>query len=334
MTDMTTSFLELSARHQRRAWALVRQLDITGAWRAVGAEAHLVGSLRMGLLMKHRDIDFHVYSSPLRLADSFAAVARLAERPGVEGITFRNLLHTDEACVEWHMDCRDAEGDVWQIDMIHLVRGSRYDGYFERMADRIRAVLTLETRATILYLKNATPDDMKVMGVEDLEIDLGVVRGLDYYTGMVFEAEAPALGAEKQICGGGSYTLSELFGGEKVFSTGFAIGFDRILLALEKEGSSYDPEGIDAYVVPVTEGMRVKAAEVTATLRASGVSADMDIMGRKMAKALKFASSARARYAVIVGEKEMEQDSVTLRDMSTGEQTLVKVAELCGKIKG
>lgn len=166
MTDMTTSFLELSARHQRRAWALVRQLDITGAWRAVGAEAHLVGSLRMGLLMKHRDIDFHVYSSPLRLADSFAAVARLAERPGVEGITFRNLLHTDEACVEWHMDCRDAEGDVWQIDMIHLVRGSRYDGYFERMADRIRAVLTLETRATILYLKNATPDDMKVMGVE------------------------------------------------------------------------------------------------------------------------------------------------------------------------
>ena len=173
---------------------------------------------------------------------------------------------------------------------------------------------------------------LKVMGVEDLEIDLGVVRGLDYYTGMVFEAEAPALGAEKQICGGGSYTLSELFGGEKVFSTGFAIGFDRILLALEKEGSSYDPEGIDAYVVPVTEGMRVKAAEVTATLRASGVSADMDIMGRKMAKALKFASSARARYAVIVGEKEMEQDSVTLRDMSTGEQTLVKVAELCGKI--
>ncbi len=85
---------------------------------------------------------------------------------------------------------------------------------------------------------------LKVMGVEDLEIDLGVVRGLDYYTGMVFEAEAPALGAEKQICGGGSYTLSELFGGEKVFSTGFAIGFDRILLALEKEGSSYDPEGL------------------------------------------------------------------------------------------
>lgn len=174
---------------------------------------------------------------------------------------------------------------------------------------------------------------LDAMGVPAPEIDLGVVRGLDYYTGMVFEAEAPALGAEKQICGGGSYTLSELFGGEKVFSTGFAIGFDRILLALEKEGMTYEPVGIDAYVVSVTDGMRLKAAEVTGMLRSNGISADVDIMGRKMAKALKFASSARARYAVIVGEKEMEQDSVTLRNMATGEQTLVKVSELCDRIR-
>ena len=176
--------------------------------------------------------------------------------------------------------------------------------------------------------------NLDAMGVRDLEIDLGVVRGLDYYTGMVFEAEAPALGAEKQICGGGSYTLSELFGGEKVFSTGFAIGFDRILLALEKEGFQYDYEGLDAYVLSVSDDMRVKASEIAAMLRAEGISADVDIMGRKMAKALKFASSARARYAVIVGAKEMEQGSVTLRDMSTGEQTLVAVGDLCQTIRG
>lgn len=73
-------------------------------------------------------------------------------------------------------------------------------------------------------------------GFTNIEIDLGVVRGLDYYTGVVFEMDAPVLGAEKQICGGGSYSLTELFGGEKVFSTGFGIGFDRTLLALEREG--------------------------------------------------------------------------------------------------
>ncbi len=175
---------------------------------------------------------------------------------------------------------------------------------------------------------------LSAYGVDDVEIDLGVVRGLDYYTGMVFEAEAPALGAEKQICGGGSYTLSELFGGEKVFSTGFAVGFDRILLAAEKEGQAYEPKGIDAYVLSVTDDMRLKSAEIVASLRSAGISADIDIMGRKMAKALKYASAARAKYAVIVGAKEMETGSVTLRDMSSGEQKLVKAEDLPSEIAG
>ncbi|MGE0014701.1 MAG: histidine--tRNA ligase [Candidatus Methanomethylophilaceae archaeon] len=183
------------------------------------------------------------------------------------------------------------------------------------------------------YLKSLV-GILYAMGIEDVEIDLGVVRGLDYYTGMVFEAEAPVLGAEKQICGGGSYTLSELFGGEKVFSTGFAIGFDRILLAMEKEGISYEQMGIDAYVVPVSDDVRIKAAEITAMLRRAGVSCDMDIMGRKMAKALKYASSARARFAIIVGKNELDQDSVTLRDMASGDQAAVPIIQLVRVIQG
>lgn len=127
------------------------------------------------------------------------------------------------------------------------------------------------------------------MGLKEIDIDLGVVRGLDYYTGMVFEAEAPALGAEKQICGGGSYSLSELFGGEKVFSTGFAVGFDRALLALEKEGAGYARMGIDVYVVPASEDARVPCFGIVEQLRGAGISADIDIMGRKMGKALKYA---------------------------------------------
>ena len=108
---------------------------------------------------------------------------------------------------------------------------------------------------------------------------------------MVFEAEAPALGAEKQICGGGSYSLAELFGGEKVFSTGFAIGFDRILLAMEEEGIAYEREGIDAYVIPVSDDVRDDAAEVVTEIRGAGLSADIDIMGRKMGKAMKYADA-------------------------------------------
>ena len=171
------------------------------------------------------------------------------------------------------------------------------------------------------------------MGVDNVEIDLGVVRGLDYYTGMVFEAEAPVLGAEKQICGGGSYTLSELFGGEKVFSTGFAIGFDRILLAMEKEGITYNHRGLDVYVIHASEETKVASFGIAAMLRRAGIRTDVDIMGRKMGKAMKSASDFKARHVVIVGAKEMEENSVTLRDMKTGEQKLVKIPELANAIR-
>ena len=160
------------------------------------------------------------------------------------------------------------------------------------------------------------------------EIDMGVVRGLDYYTGMVFEAEAPALGAEKQICGGGSYSLTELFGGEKTFSTGFAIGFDRILLAMEKEGLECERPKIDVYVIPVSDSTRRQSFSIVSGLRAAGVSADIDLMGRKMAKAMKHASAVGARSVIIVGEKELADDSVTIRDMSTGDQRTVKVKDI------
>ena len=173
---------------------------------------------------------------------------------------------------------------------------------------------------------------LNVMGVRDIEIDLGVVRGLDYYTGMVFEIEAPSLGAEKQICGGGSYTLSQIFGGSEVFSTGYAIGFDRVLLAIEKEGQTFECKGVDAYVLPVTEDMRVKCSEIAAMLRAAGIPTDLDLMGRKMQKAMKYAAGIGARYAIIVGAKEMESESVTVKDMVSGEQQIVPVADLVSKI--
>ena len=183
------------------------------------------------------------------------------------------------------------------------------------------------------YLREVV-DYLDHMGVKDVEIDLGVVRGLDYYTGMVFEAEAPVLGAEKQICGGGSYTLSELFGGEKVFSTGFAVGFDRILLAMEKEGIEYQREGIDAYVVAVSDDVRKDSFSVVSMLRENGISADIDIMGRKLGKAMKSASTVCARYAVIVGANELSRKAVTLRNMETGEQAEVPLDDLVKTIKG
>ena len=120
----------LAAANQQRAQEVIRDSGIESIWRSVGAEPHLVGSLRTGLLITHRDIDFHIYSSPLRVADSFAAMARLAENSRIRRIEYGNLLDTSEECLEWHAWYADADDQLWQIDMIHMPKGSAYDGYF------------------------------------------------------------------------------------------------------------------------------------------------------------------------------------------------------------
>lgn len=211
-----------------------------------------------------------------------------------------------------------------------------------KLFDKIAALA--EIKGEVDLLNNLDPSEateylreifsvLKLHGIEDCQVDVGIVRGLDYYTGMVFEIDAPRLGAEKQVLGGGSYTLSELFGGEPVFSTGFAIGIDRVLLALEKEKPAVEPPILDAYVIPAKEDMRKYAFGIVARLRSQGIRADVDLMRRTMSKNLKYASSTGARYAVIVGEEEMAKRSVTLRDMKSGEQRLVLADELGVAIK-
>lgn len=158
--------LEIAKQNQEEAWKVVEKSGVVKAWESIGAEVNLVGSLKTELLMKHRDIDFHIYSSPLTLSDSYQAMAKLAENPNVRKIESVNLLHTVEECVEWHAFYQEPEGELWQLDMIHIRKGSRYDGYFEKVAERISSVLTDETRQAILQLKYDTPETEKVIGVE------------------------------------------------------------------------------------------------------------------------------------------------------------------------
>lgn len=174
---------------------------------------------------------------------------------------------------------------------------------------------------------------LKAYGVT-FTFDLGVVRGLDYYTGVVFEIDSPNLGAEKQVGGGGAYTLAELFGGEPVAQTGFAIGLDRVVLAAEAEGAAMPEPRLDAYVVPIGEGVRDRAFEVLADLRRAGLRADIDLVGRGPSKNLEHANALRARFAVLLGEKELKGGSVALRDMETGEQREESLETLAAAIRG
>lgn len=163
---MQERLIEIAQINQHRAHEIIQELNLIPLWASINVEAHLVGSLRMGLLMKHLDIDLHLYSDPVSLADDFRIIARLAQNPRVKRIEYANLLDTEEACLEWHLHYEDPLNQMWQIDMIHILKGSRYDGYFEQMADRIVTALIDETRHTILQLKYETPESEKIMGIE------------------------------------------------------------------------------------------------------------------------------------------------------------------------
>lgn len=163
---MTRDLLAISAANQQKARAVIKDCGLYAAWESVGATVNLVGSLRTGLLLHRRDIDVHIYSQPFDIAQSFAAVAKMAEHPRLARVTYANLLQADDACLEWHVWFTDTHGESWRIDMIHLHPGSRYAGYFETVAERIERALTLETRLAILRLKDEIPPEAGVIGIE------------------------------------------------------------------------------------------------------------------------------------------------------------------------
>ena len=173
-------FLKIAERNRQKALAIIDELKITECWQAFGAVANPVGSLRTELLMKNLDIDFHIYSYSFSVTESFGAVALIAENPRIKNISYKNLLDTDEQCIEWHLSYIDNDKNEWKIDLIHILKCSRYEGYFENVADRIKAVMTPEQKLTILSIKNDTPDNVKIKGIE---IYQAVIRdGIRDYT--------------------------------------------------------------------------------------------------------------------------------------------------------
>ena len=149
---------ELARQNQQSAWKVLEDTRIIEAWERIGATVHLVGSLRTGLLAKSRDIDIHIYTDRLDVGESFSVIRELAERLPLQEIQYRNLIHTEEECMEWHALYKDREQNTWKFDMIHIRKGSRYDGVVEKVTAAIAERLTPEIRKTILQIKFDVPD--------------------------------------------------------------------------------------------------------------------------------------------------------------------------------
>ena len=171
------------------------------------------------------------------------------------------------------------------------------------------------------------------------EVDNRLVRGLDYYTKTAFEIILTEIGAQSAICGGGRYDgLIRDIGGQDIPGVGFALGMERVFAALEAAGIEIPVEkGADVYCVALGEKAREKAFGWVIELRRNGLKAEMDYMAKSFKAQMKAADRVNAAQVVIVGDNELENDAIIIKDMAASEQETVAqdkvVEELIGRIQ-
>lgn len=172
---------------------------------------------------------------------------------------------------------------------------------------------------------------LDVLGIP-YEVDPNLVRGLDYYNHTAFEImiTGDGFGSITTLCGGGRYNgLVEDIGGPESPGIGFAMSIERLLLALEAKGIALETENnLDMYVVSMNAEAKVKAVQLVAAFRKAGITAEMDYLDRKMKAQMKAADRNQAKFVIVLGESELEEQAVNVKTMETGEQEKIPFAEL------
>jgi histidyl-tRNA synthetase len=211
------------------------------------------------------------------------------------------------------------------------LKGNKVFDIVEKMKENVKdyekAVEATENLKEVLTLVMQSGNKINMI------VDAGFARGLEYYTGMIFEAYIPDLNVA--LGGGGRYDkLIELFGGEPTPAVGVAHGIDRIMLGIQAQKTAEETDAEKTVmVIPVQETLKGEALKIAATLRDKDVSVEAEVMGRKMAKALEDADRRKIAYAIIVGERELKESSVVIRNLKKREQRTVKIDCITEAIK-
>ena len=209
-------------------------------------------------------------------------------------------------------------------------RGKEPSRVLRRVEEEVReyegAVAAAENLSDILELVKDSGVKFKTV------IEAGFARGLEYYTGLIFEPYVPEL--DIALGGGGRYDkLIELFGGEPTPAVGVAQGIDRLVLAMKKQRVSPGIRGEKRVVViPIDDELRAKAIELSLTLREAKIPAEVEVMGRTVSRALEDADRKNATHTILVGPDELKAGKVVLRDMKKREQKVVEIKNLSKEI--
>jgi len=264
-------------------------------------------------------------------AENIALAYRCIEDAGLEDFTIRisNLQILEDYLKDYGLSREDREELYHMLDKEET--DAIFDNYdldeefFDLLDMPFEEISSLVGESPSYEHLNEVMEYLSYYDIDrdDYKIDLRTVRGLDYYSGVVFEIDAEKLGAQKQICGGGDYNLGDIFDID-VSSRGFAFGFDRLLLALEKESKQFEEKREGCYIIPLSNENISYSYEILSTLRENHVKADIDLKDRNIGKALGYADKAGFKYSIIIGEEEIQNEEVALKDMKSGDQRSVK----------
>ena len=164
-----------------------------------------------------------------------------------------------------------------------------------------------------------------------LEFDLSLVRGLEYYTGNVFEVVA---GGKWSCGGGGRYDkLVEIYGGRPTPAVGISYGIERVIQLMDEQGLMPKELNKRVFVAAVKDEVRDKVKEIASSLRDAGIPTETDLLGRKLRKQFDYCNAKGVKYCVIVGPKELAEKKVVLRDMMSGEEKKVELSKLGDEIQ-
>ena len=275
-------------------------------------------------------------------AEIIELAARFLSECGAEcGLLLNSIGHLDESCRLGYLKAL--------VDYLRSHEGELDAADRSRIQENPLRTFDSKEEATIAVMKRAPAitdylcDDCKqhLDGVRRLldsldieyDIDPALVRGLDYYTRTAFEFVSDELGAQTTVLGGGRYDgLAESLGGEHLPGIGFALGVDRLLLA-SSTLNEWQPNHVEVFVVAHSDRARSEALPLVTELRRAGIGADWDLMGRGLKGQMKSADRSGAKWAVIVGDEELDAGVVTLRDLVSGQQERVARAELLGRVR-
>ena len=172
-------------------------------------------------------------------------------------------------------------------------------------------------------------DYLQIMGIE-YQVNPRIVRGLDYYNRTVFEFVSTEIGAQGTVCGGGRYDgMTEQFGGAPQPGIGFAMGMERFMLLLEAAGITLEEErGCDLFLIPMGENAKKEAVRLTGALLDQGAKVQYDLLGRSVKAQMKYADKIKAACTAVLGDSELEEGALTVKNMAEGKQEKIALSEL------